>query len=242
MSRPRIVAKGPVTETAAPLIDTTAAAGGRAINIVGSTRCSQHQLARIGRSFSLRTAMGGMSWNHYRPSSRLGFRAMTFLRYRSDRERVVPPRPMGSDRPARCWAAGRNARAIRFRCSFHRRCLRFLNFSQSGEPLRFLAHPGSWCVDVRTIVNFVMAVTVSGAGTCSRSYDGSRGSETGNETSPSLSIEDLRARSASGPISFPGDKLHAIRIARAAGKRPCATWVQTFQHRSTINGATFSRH
>jgi len=149
---------------------------------------------------------------------------------------------MGSDRPARCWAAGRNARAIRFRRSFHRRCLRFLNFSQSGEPLRFLAHPGSWCVDVRTIVNFVMAVTVSGAGTCSRSYDGSRGSETGNETSPSLSIEDLRARSASGPISFPGDKLHAIRIARAAGKRPCATWVQTFQHRSTINGATFSRH
>ena len=99
MSRPRIVAKGPVTETAAPLIDTTAAAGGRAINIVGSTRCSQHQLARIERSFSLRTAMGGMSWNHYRPSSRLGFRAMTFLRYRSDRERVVPPadgkRPTG---------------------------------------------------------------------------------------------------------------------------------------------------
>ena len=77
--------------------------------------------------------------------------------------------------------------------------------------------------DVRTIVNFVMAVTVSGAGTCSRSYDGSRGSETGNETSPSLSIEDLRARSASGPISFPGDKLHAIRIARPAGKRLCAT-------------------
>jgi hypothetical protein len=100
MSRPRIVAKGPVTETAAPLIDTTAAAGGRAINIVGSTRCSQHQLARIERSFSLRTAMGGMSWNHYRPSSRLGFRAMTFLRYRSDRERVVPPgRWEATDRP-----------------------------------------------------------------------------------------------------------------------------------------------